>query len=57
MPLENHSLSQNHSCCRRGGLDDDGRNLVSLTSHCLGGRNGVARSKWRGKRLEGKSEK
>jgi hypothetical protein len=40
-----------------GGLDDDGRNLVSPTSHCLGSRNGVASSKWRSKKLEGKSEK
>jgi hypothetical protein len=38
-------------------LGDDGRNLVSLTSHCLGSRYGVASSKWRSKKLECKSEK
>jgi hypothetical protein len=32
-----------------GGLDDDGRNLVCLTGHCLGGRNGVVSNKWRSK--------
>jgi hypothetical protein len=40
-----------------GELDDNERNLVSLTSHCLGSRNGVASSKWRRKNLEGKSDK